>query len=70
MKTINDLKEEFEALVGKQVSLKLVSIPRLHFEGVLKRCEKEGYPYMIELKNGGKFFPSGKLSVEEISEVA
>lgn len=69
MKTINDLKDEFEALIGKRVCLILVSFPQLRYEGILKHCKKEGFPYLIELESGGRFFPSRKLRVSEISEV-
>lgn len=70
MLTIEDLKDKFEALIGKRVRLTLISFPQLRYEGVLKRCAREGHPYMIRLESGGCFIPHGKLRVSEICEVA
>ena len=70
MKTINDLKDRFEALIGKRVRLVLISVPQLKYEGVLNRCMREGHPYMINLASGGCFIPHEKLRVSEICEVS
>lgn len=70
MKTIEELKDRFESLIGKRVRLTLISFPRLRYEGVLEHCTRDGHPYMISLANGGCFIPHGKLRVSEICEVA
>lgn len=70
MKTIEDLKDEFEALIGKRVRLTLHSLPKCSYEGVLRRSQKAGSPYMLELCGGGRFIPHGKLYVCDLTEVA
>lgn len=70
MKTIGELKDRFEALIGKRVRLVLVSFPQLHYEGILERCGRAGIPYMIRMSGGGCFLPHEKLRVSELCEVA
>lgn len=70
MYTIEEMKDRFEALIGKQVRLTLISFPQLRYTGTLKRCEREGHPYVLELVGGGCLHPHEKLRVSELCEVA
>lgn len=70
MFTIAEMKDKFEALIGKTVRLTLISFPKLSYEGVLKRYEREGHPYVLELVGGGRFLPHEKLRISELREVA
>lgn len=70
MFTIAEMKDRFEALIGKTVRLTLTCLPKLSYEGVLKRYERAGFPYIIELIGGGRLLPYEKLRVSELREVA
>lgn len=70
MYTIREMKDRFDALIGKRVRLTLISFPQLRYTGILKRCDRAGHPYVIELTGGGQLHPHEKLRVCEICEVA
>lgn len=67
--TIGQMKDAFEALIGKEIRLVLMS-PKTVYEGQLFHSDKDGFPYKIRVRNGnvcGWLIPSLSVRVAELT---